>query len=328
LDKARKEYLKAFALGEGSIPADYYLRFFTLETKLGNYKSSAGYFTKFLDNTKQISSHIDGESILIGEILTRKIPYDLYPLEEYFAKTFKLDEKNPIPYQKLGLFYYTVPGKKDLSLKYLKKAYDLGYYEPHSLEPLVGLVTSIEEKEKILAMGIEKNRTELSFPFWEILIKLKKNNPDECKLLIAKFEKYFDTDIPLIQQTVNKYLSILGRPPKYKIIKEMAPAFFSGPSFQANYKRIIEKIVENRIAPVVMQYPSFPLEPLKEILRDFGEVIFISNTILDEMLKTHSYDELYFDHVAPQFGHLKPLAAKAVAENIIQALLQKKIIQE
>jgi len=90
------------------------------------------------------------------------------------------------------------------------------------------------------------------------------------------------------------------------------------------YKQIVKKFVDNNIKVICMQYPVRSIEPLKEQLQNesyFDKITFISNEeIFKKALRTKSYDEIFVDQFAGDFGHCTNLGNTMIAENVVNCL--------
>ncbi len=92
------------------------------------------------------------------------------------------------------------------------------------------------------------------------------------------------------------------------------------------YKLIIKKLVDNNIKVICMQYPMRSILSLEEQLKNepyYDKLTFVSNEALfKKALMKGSYDEIFDDQFAGDFGHCTDLGNMIIAENIINILEQ------
>ena len=87
------------------------------------------------------------------------------------------------------------------------------------------------------------------------------------------------------------------------------------------YNAIVDISIKNNIKFIAMQYPMRSINSLKKILysnKNYKNIIFISN---EENFKKYlynigSYDDLFVDQFAGDFGHCTELGNKMIAENV------------
>jgi hypothetical protein len=95
------------------------------------------------------------------------------------------------------------------------------------------------------------------------------------------------------------------------------------------YKLIVDKLVDNNIKVLSMQYPVRSIKPLKQMLKNeeyYDRIIFINNeNNFKDLLKTKQFKEVFEDQFAGDFGHYKQDGSVLIAENVI-ARLEKIII--
>lgn len=94
---------------------------------------------------------------------------------------------------------------------------------------------------------------------------------------------------------------------------------------QNNYKILAELCKNNGINLIAMQYPNRSIEPLKIVLNDFNDIVFVSNEEnFKEKLKTTDYKDIFKDLFAGDFGHCTDLGNKMIADNLAETI--KKLI--
>jgi len=88
-----------------------------------------------------------------------------------------------------------------------------------------------------------------------------------------------------------------------------------------NYHSIINKVIERGSTFMSVQYPLRSVEPLKKMLAQYDDILFVENrTLFLEALKSQRYSELFIDCFAGDFGHCSPKGNQLIAESIASAL--------
>ncbi len=92
------------------------------------------------------------------------------------------------------------------------------------------------------------------------------------------------------------------------------------PVTQDNYLYVIDRLTENNIYIVAMQYPRRDIEPLKNMLRSsstFADIHFVDNDqTFESALSSKSYDEIFIDRSFGDFGHCSEEGYALIAENL------------
>ncbi len=90
-----------------------------------------------------------------------------------------------------------------------------------------------------------------------------------------------------------------------------------------NYKILAELCKNHGITLVVMQYPNRSISPLETLLKDYDEIVFVSNEQnFKEKLKTTSYKDIFKDLFAGDFGHCTDLGNLMIADNLADKLVK------
>lgn len=94
-------------------------------------------------------------------------------------------------------------------------------------------------------------------------------------------------------------------------------------AMRENLKKIVEKIEKKRIPLAIVQYATRDGSIIKKMLEPFDhfEVIESKNEF-SEAFKTHSYDDLFIDNFAGDFGHASKLGNSIIARNIAHYILK------
>jgi tetratricopeptide (TPR) repeat protein len=91
-----------------------------------------------------------------------------------------------------------------------------------------------------------------------------------------------------------------------------------------NYKQIKAILDAHKIKLVCVQYPLRSIENLKEIFYGENNVIFVDNeSIFKNALKKLSYEDLFRDLFAGDFGHCTKKGNRLLAENIANVILKQ-----
>lgn len=84
-----------------------------------------------------------------------------------------------------------------------------------------------------------------------------------------------------------------------------------------NYHRLKASLDRRGIRLVAVQYPNRPVGPLRDMLDDAPDVVFVDNEQLFRLAqRNQSYDALFVDDFAGDFGHLTPAGNALLARNI------------
>ena len=110
---------------------------------------------------------------------------------------------------------------------------------------------------------------------------------------------------------------------KIQHLRGIAP----NPLAKENYRKVIATLQDKGIQVVIAQYPMRPLVEIRSLLEDidgFDRVIFVDNErIFKEAILNSSYDKLFIDRFAGDFGHCTVVGNHLLAGNIAQSLLRK-----
>ena len=92
-----------------------------------------------------------------------------------------------------------------------------------------------------------------------------------------------------------------------------------------NYKKLANLCKKNNIQLIVMQYPTLSILPYKIYLKDYKNIIFVSNEEnFKKALKEKKYFEIFIDSYCGEFGHCTDYGNKLIAKNLTKVI--KKII--
>jgi hypothetical protein len=80
---------------------------------------------------------------------------------------------------------------------------------------------------------------------------------------------------------------------------------------------------------VCAQYPRRSVRPLKEILVPTEGVIFVDNQkVFADAIGSSSYDDLFVDRFAGDFGHCTPKGNELLAKNVAEVLLKEFFLKD
>jgi hypothetical protein len=90
-----------------------------------------------------------------------------------------------------------------------------------------------------------------------------------------------------------------------------------------NYRELKRRLDHRHIGLVAVQYPARSVEPLKKILGDPADVVFVSNEeTFQEATRTMPVKEVYRDLFAGLFGHLTPYGNQLLAQNVADGVMK------
>ncbi len=98
------------------------------------------------------------------------------------------------------------------------------------------------------------------------------------------------------------------------------------PNEQTNivYRAIIQKLVDNNIKVICMQYPLRSIKPLQNILKNepyYGKITFVSNELnFKQALREKKYYEVFRDQYGGDFGHCTNYGNTLIAQNVAKTL--------
>lgn len=92
-----------------------------------------------------------------------------------------------------------------------------------------------------------------------------------------------------------------------------------------NYKKLADLCEKNNIQLIVMQYPTLSVLPYKIYLKDYKNIIFVSNEEnFKNALKNKKYSDIFLDSYGGEFGHCTDYGNELIAKNLTKVI--KKII--
>lgn len=89
------------------------------------------------------------------------------------------------------------------------------------------------------------------------------------------------------------------------------------------YNQIRDELKQEGIVLVAMQYPTLPLDILRNMFVDKEGIIFVGNEEdFKEAVEEQGYDALFVDHFHGQFGHCTDLCANMISQKVAQKILE------
>jgi hypothetical protein len=145
-------------------------------------------------------------------------------------------------------------------------------------------------------------------------------------VLCAKFAIFYsDKSLASIKHIIEigKKLNINPLIPYDKLEKRESKNIYS--VTKIIYPKIAEIVFDAQAQLIAMQYPTLPIESLKNYLNTskyYDKIIFISNTKnFKETLKTHKIEDIFKDMFGGSFGHCTELGNTIIAENVAETIL-------
>lgn len=91
----------------------------------------------------------------------------------------------------------------------------------------------------------------------------------------------------------------------------------------ANYQRLRDRLREHDILLVASQYPGRPIAPVRDMLDDADDVVFVDNgPVFRTAVDQFGFWRVYYDEFAGDFGHMTALGKGLLAHNVAQAILE------
>ncbi len=94
-------------------------------------------------------------------------------------------------------------------------------------------------------------------------------------------------------------------------------------STSEHYKRIAQYLHSYKVQMVVMQYPLRNMALLQQTLKEWDDILFVSNQEnFNKELQVHRWSELFVDKFAGDFGHTTTYGHKLIAQNVLKTVLE------
>jgi hypothetical protein len=108
----------------------------------------------------------------------------------------------------------------------------------------------------------------------------------------------------------------------YKEASQLRMHYYN-PETRDNYLKLKSVLDKRGIKLVCMEYPVRSVKPLKEMFPIRNDIVFIDNEkIFKDALKDNSYEALFKDIFAGDFGHCTEKGNRLLAKNIAEVILK------
>jgi tetratricopeptide (TPR) repeat protein len=223
--------------------------------------------------------------------------------EKAFKQAIQIKPASPDAYCHLGKFYKAYSRPKE-SEEAFKKSIDADKNALMSYLELSGLYMSegrYDDAESILIKGIALN-IDNDYLYMRLYGALARAYEAKGEYVAAKS---FD-----------------------KKLNDWNAGFYS-PETADNF-RILKKILdEYNVILVIAQYPVRSLAPLKEILKDEQNIIYVDNEkVFKDAVKSKSYETFFSDTYGGDFGHCTPKGNQLLAQNIAKVIINRLFDKE
>lgn len=105
----------------------------------------------------------------------------------------------------------------------------------------------------------------------------------------------------------------------FNIIRQHKDSYYTDIT-KTNYRQFLSVLVEKNIQPVLVQYPTRAIAPLKELFKPQGyydKIIFVDNEqVFGNTSENSVYQEYFSDRTFGDMGHMTPRGNRLLAENI------------
>jgi len=116
--------------------------------------------------------------------------------------------------------------------------------------------------------------------------------------------------------TYNSLGNLLKASRYFKEANETRERFYLSTTV-ANYRKLAGILRKDSVKYICMQYPMRSVIPLKNILAEYPEVVFVDNEkIFKDSVKKEGYTNYFADLFAGDFGHCTPKGNRLLAENL------------
>ena len=239
---------------------------------------------------------------------------------KFFTAALKINPNDDESLRYLSRSYSREENYYELALELAKRSFDNG--SRHS--DLIRTVDNIYKKT---------NRDQLAIPF--LTASIYTDDKSDIWLWIRLIEIYIESGD---RENAEKYLKLayekypgnakfneveIKYRKKYSLSTDQLKSytvknFYEYPPTKQNYIKIVNYLTEKNINLIVMQYPFRPIKPIQDLLFDYPTIQYVENyEVFVLASKKFSYDELFINDFAGDFGHFKPIAAKIIAQNIV-----------
>ncbi len=119
-----------------------------------------------------------------------------------------------------------------------------------------------------------------------------------------------------LAMTYNSLGNLLEASRYFKEANEAREKFYLSTTV-TNYRKVAITLRKNAVKYICMQYPMRSIMPLKNILAEYPEVVFVDNEeIFKDSVKKGGYTNYFADLFAGDFGHCTSKGNRLLAENL------------
>jgi tetratricopeptide (TPR) repeat protein len=250
--------------------------------------------------------------------------------EKMFKKVIEINRNNEIAYMGLG-WSYRNQHKVEEAEKAFKRSLNLNLNNSGVYE---GLAWVYKEKGKFKkseimlkkAIGLEPNN---SMTYVELSILYKNQSRFNESIENLKKAIIINPANERSYKTLIDIYRILNKTEEadkiHKKILEIRLNYYN-PILVENYQKIYKISKDNNIKLVVMQYPLRDIQEFKNFFTEEQQkdIIFVENRDnFEKALENASYEDLFIDRFAGDFGHCTVRGNKLIAENVADAIVKE-----
>lgn len=248
--------------------------------------------------------------------------------EEILKSILESDHNNDRAYLELGLTYESDDMDQKASDMY-RKAVEINGRNPlaqYKLGRILAEMKEYDEAEDRIRRAIEiapslfEAYIELGYVY---LARKEYKKAHEIVSKGLKIDPSNNRGLGIIE-IINKARGEGQGPNEYRVGENVTRRRFVNEMTYRNYEKLTRILAKKRIQLVSVQYPVRDVDSLKVLLDSADGVIFVDNeTVFKDALKNSSYDELFTDLFAGDFGHCTEKGNNLLASNIAKVILQE-----
>jgi len=258
----------------------------------GEYNEAEKIFKQIINSTPQhYKAHIGLGASYISQGKFKKA-------EEILKKAIEINPNEELAYSELGWLYSSREKYEDAErmCKKVIKLNPYNYWSKVVLSSCYIVEKKYKEAEKLLKDTI--------------IVKSDRLEPHKEKLYAALALCYKEQGK---HKLAEEYFSK---------VDELRMKYFN-PETRNNYKKLIEKVIEDEVTLIAMQYPMRSIKLLEKMLDD-NNVIFVDNEkIFKNAIEKSKYEKYFKDNFGGDFGHCTDKGNKLLARNIVDVILKE-----
>ncbi len=225
---------------------------------------------------------------------------------------------------------YVVKKDKDEVTRLLHQQFQKKYPVFIYFEPLdvIAAAWGKEETEMILKKISESRKgwsaVDLGLAYFYFNSQNYSDASKNIEIYLNDYQKLPDVAIYGIAGQIYKGLGEVERAKEFFKKSELASM---KPVTAQNYLKLRDIVLSKGLVLVAVQYPVRSIEPLKYVLGDDPRIIYVDNERkFKEALKMQSYDTLFIDSFAGDFGHATVEGNRILASNVAQEIFNRKVL--